>query len=216
MLNARLILLLLLLPLALAAAPPPTHAPSLPPLVTIGTSAAPQALFNLDVPTEGATDEARARHFLTANKHLVGAIAVDELTVAAVTRTHRKRVVAFQLTAGGLPIEHRTLAVSMDLDGRVKRVMSDWTPVSLPLQQGDIGADEAAAIASDHFDGAPTGWTVKMVLAASSQHAVVVYRVVVARILFAEHYFVYVSAEDGRVLSHRAAMKDMIRWEVPR
>ena len=186
----------------LAAAPPdvapPYVAPPPSPLIT-----------GLDAQTSGADWTARALDFVASHGQLLGGMQTSELTDPRVTETGRVAVVSFGQRVAGLTVEDRRIAVTMDRRGNVRRVMSDWTPIVLP-DGPDIGADAAFSVARRHFKGAPAGLPVRVIWAPNAATATVAYRVPVAVIPLVSHYFVWVSARDGRVLHQRLAGRELL------
>jgi len=169
--------------------------------------------MGLSAPTQGDTPTLRATNFLKTRPDL--AIDVATLIPVKVTRFGAERVVHFQQTAQGLPVEDRVVAVHLDKVGNVRSVQSDYVPISLKKGQADIGESAARVAAAARMSGAPTGKVLKVVLAPSPNLSAVAYRVAVAKIPLVQHFYVYVAATDGHILMVRSAGKDMPREVTP-
>lgn len=224
---APLLLLVASCPLIAHAAAPRLAQPALRAAVTarLGATAtvhwdavrdAPRALLGLAVPTDGASPEARARNFLLAHGDLLGGVTPDSVRLSSVTRLGAERVVHFQQLASAIPVEDRAIAVQMDGQHRVRAVHSDFVPDCAPTLGPEISLADAAAAASARYDGAPTGAVTRLVLAPAPGHAIVAFRVAVARLPLIQHLYVYVRASDGQIVGARAAGKDMPPLEVRR
>jgi len=191
-----------LLACLLLAAPPDVA----PPRVALAPS---PLLTGLNAPTAGDDWTARALDFVARHGALLGGLQPTDLGDAQLTETRRVAVVSFSQVVGGLTVEDRRVAVTMDRAGNVRRVMSDWAPVA-PPGGPDIGPDAAWDAAKRHFKGAPAGLPVRVIWAPTAATASLAYRVPVAVIPLVSHYVVWVSARDGRVLHYRPAGRDLL------
>ncbi|MFT7625467.1 MAG: Zn-dependent metalloprotease, partial [Myxococcota bacterium] len=156
-----------------------------PPAPEFGHRLGKRSLVGLQAPTIGNTLETRARHFLTSRDDL--ALDTNTLVLKRTTHFGKERVLHFEQTVLGLPVEHRMVAVQLDGQGRVRSVHSDYMPVSIDAVRPDIGEAAARVAAAAHLDEAPTLQVKKVVLAMGPTLSAVAYRVTVARVPMVQH-----------------------------
>lgn len=208
---------MLFVPAVVAAGPPPVNVPvpeQLGPQASVHVDAATgivRAIFGLDVPVEGDSPAARALDFVIRYGDMLGGIAAADVRVERVTRHKDEHIVAFQLLAGGLPVDGRFLRIQLSASGRVEVVSSDFVPVAKPKVTREISAERARQLALLHIGGVNTGLARRVVFAPLVGQSDIAYRVGVARVPLALHYWVYVRARDGVVLSARPAGADQPR-----
>src|SRR5690606_35989773 len=93
-------------------------------------------------------------------------------------------------------------------------VRSDAFPITLPDAAADIGAEAAQAAVTARFAGR-VGAPTKVVVATAPGHAAIAWRVPVVTIPLAGHFFVWVDAADGAILSQAPAGVDQTLRTLP-
>lgn len=209
--------------LSSASAAPPDLARGLAgPAVTITWNAghtAPRRIDGLAAPTVGSDATERARSFVHEHRALLG---VEDVHVVEARRVRLPdpRIAAYDLvravpTWRGLPIEGRSLVVRLDVAGRVTAVASDVEPLTVTLPTHEIDGAKAIAVARSTFRIVAANAPEKVVLPLGASGRVA-WKVGVAALPIGGAFWVWIDAEDGRVLHEAPAASDQKMRALPR
>jgi len=160
----------------------------------------PRAIFGLDEPTTGATDEARALGFIRTHSELLGGLLPEMLRFEKRADHRGRRTLFFQLRAGGYDVEKRFVSIRFDSENHVRRVHSDFDRWTITETLAPVPAAVARRAAMQHLDASFAGEPRRVVLPTGPGRGAHVWRVPVARIPLMLHYRVYVDAASGTVI----------------
>lgn len=207
-----------------SAAPPTTNdgALGLGPAARITWNTAHTAARRIDglaVPTAGADPGERARAFVRDHRAL---LAVEDVRIVDVKRVRLPdphvpsyEVVRAVPTWRGLPIEGWSLVVRIDAAGRVTAVANDGEPLTVAPIAHEIDGARALEVARSTFRIVAANSPEKVVLPLGSA-ARVAWKIAVAALPIGGAFWVWVDAEDGRVLRESPAASDQTLRTLPR
>ncbi len=163
------------------------------------------SLTGVTVETTGDTPQARAEDFVARYAGAFG-VGAEQLAFSSTSERRGRATVRFTQVAGDLPVEGRALTVTFDAQGRVRRVLSDVSPLR-SIARGPVEAPAAVAAATASIHGSPEARLsptapVLVVLAGDGVGAqgVLAWKVPVVASPLLGHVFVYVDTRDERVL----------------
>jgi len=168
----------------------------------------PSAVLGLELTLPGKTPVLQARTFLQRHGALLG-INPQDLMAARQSGFHKRPVVHFQQSHGGVPVEGRFVALSFDESHRLIRVSSDWMPLGSAQNESTVNEAKVRAAITQRYPGSPQGKLSKVIVANAPRLMRVTWRVPVAILPPFLIRMLWIDGESGKILQDRMVGKDV-------
>jgi len=178
------------------------------------TGTAPKRLGGLHVATAGHDAGERAVGFVRGARDLL-ALGDGDVTVLGTRAMTGRTSVELRPTWRGLPVEGRTVVVTLDAHDQVTSVTSDLGPLAVVAPSQPISAEAAQAAIQARYSVSSLG-TPSQVVLATAVAGRLAWKVPVVVIPLTAHFTVWVDAADGSILREAPVSSDQAMKTLPR